>query len=57
MSAGGVVVPFGYFRIARNPSRIDAERCDHLLRADFPLLIAICRQHVRRSPPIVKSLR
>jgi len=28
-----------YFRVARNPSRIDAKRGDHFLQADFSGLI------------------
>jgi hypothetical protein len=38
-----VFQPSGLFRIARNPSRIDAERGDHFLQADFPVLIAAAR--------------
>lgn len=30
---------FDYFRLARNPSGIDANRGDHFLQADFPFLI------------------
>lgn len=29
-----------YFRVARDPSRIDATRGDHFLQADFPALIS-----------------
>ena len=32
-----------YFRVARNPSSIDATRDDRFLQADFPLLIAVSR--------------
>jgi hypothetical protein len=42
---------FGSFRFASNPSRIDAKRGDHFLRADFPVpircpsgLLPICRR-------------
>src|SRR5467141_1714468 len=35
-----------FFRVARNPSRIDAKRGHHFLQADFPLLIAVSQHQI-----------
>jgi len=36
----------GYFRVARNPSRIDATRDDRFLQADFPLLMPVSQHQI-----------
>jgi hypothetical protein len=35
-----------YFRLARNPPKIDAKRGDRFLQADFPLLIAVSQHQI-----------
>jgi len=40
MAASATLPQPHYFRLGRNPSRIDAKRGDRFLQADFPLQIS-----------------
>jgi hypothetical protein len=41
------------FRVARNPSRVDAKRGDHFLQADFPLLIVVSERKIASECPTI----
>jgi hypothetical protein len=41
------------FWFARDPSRIDAKRGDHILQADFPLLIVVSERKITSEWPTI----
>jgi hypothetical protein len=45
---------WNYFRVARNPSRIDVKRGDHFLQADIPGLIRTMPKSIASESPTTR---